>query len=237
MSRQFPPHKNAFTLRVERDMHNIIISANPMLAYGLSALIKTHFPECKISTISSIQEALERKTTPDKLPTTSIKLDLFFLDQINLESPNVYKIATSVDQISAVIAFDIHSQAGIRLCQKYAIDDFILRNNGIDYMIDAIQRIGCRHQFLQAEKLPLLIKVDVPFTFTDRQNDLADLLLRGHSNKEMAHYLNLSYGTVKNYMFALMRLTSVRSRLELAIKLREINYQIRDSCHAKIGSN
>jgi DNA-binding NarL/FixJ family response regulator len=48
-----------------------------------------------------------------------------------------------------------------------------------------------------------------------------DLLVTGYSNKEIARTLNLSYGTVKNYMFDLMRLLNARSRLELVAKIRE----------------
>ena len=54
-----------------------------------------------------------------------------------------------------------------------------------------------------------------------RQRDVVRLVLEGYSNKKIANTLNLSYGTVKNYMFNLMRLLSVNSRLEMAIKFRE----------------
>ncbi|MBI3774838.1 MAG: hypothetical protein HY273_04670 [Gammaproteobacteria bacterium] len=57
------------------------------------------------------------------------------------------------------------------------------------------------------------------YTLTNRQRDIIDLLLIGCSNKQIATKLNLSYGTVKNYLFDLMRLLNVRSRLELVVKI------------------
>lgn len=56
-------------------------------------------------------------------------------------------------------------------------------------------------------------------SLTPRQEDLVRLLLAGYSNKRIAYELGLSVGTVKNYMFDLMRLVSVRSRFELAMLL------------------
>lgn len=56
--------------------------------------------------------------------------------------------------------------------------------------------------------------------FTDRQRQLIDLLMIGKSNKAIADLLDLSYGTVKNYVFDLMRLMSVGSRLELVARVR-----------------
>jgi DNA-binding NarL/FixJ family response regulator len=55
---------------------------------------------------------------------------------------------------------------------------------------------------------------------TGRQQELARFILTGYS-KKIADETGLTYGTVKNYMFNLMRRLSVRSRLELVAKLRE----------------
>lgn len=55
--------------------------------------------------------------------------------------------------------------------------------------------------------------------FTQRQRQLIDLLMSGNSNKAIADRMNLSYGTVKNYVFDIMRIMSVGSRLELVAKM------------------
>ncbi|HWW72458.1 MAG TPA: LuxR C-terminal-related transcriptional regulator [Duganella sp.] len=55
---------------------------------------------------------------------------------------------------------------------------------------------------------------------TNRQKELIALLLDGQSNKAIARSLDLSYGTVKNYIFDLMRLLGVKSRLELVTRVR-----------------
>jgi DNA-binding NarL/FixJ family response regulator len=60
-----------------------------------------------------------------------------------------------------------------------------------------------------------------PIRLTSRQRDVAKLVLAGYSNKKISYTLNLSYGTIKNYMFSLMRLLSVNSRLEMVLRIQE----------------
>ena len=216
-------------------MHNVIVSPNPILAYGLSVLIKANFPVHKISIASSIAEALEQTTSDDKQPTTSAKPDILLLDQTYLKSLNTYRRVASPCQIPAIIVFDVDGETAIALCEKCEVDDFVLKNDDTSCIIDAIQMLVLKCQF--QEEFPRLVETEHSLSLSNRQVNLADLLLRGYSNKEMAHCLNLSYGTVKNYMFTLMRLTSVRSRLELAIKLRERGYRMRDVEIDKIDSN
>lgn len=219
-------------------MHNIIISRNPLLVFGLSALIEANFPTCKISTASSIQEVLKQGRGGDKQPGTSVKPDLLLLEQTDLESFITYQRGMSASEIPATIVFGVDSQTAINLCQKCGLHGYVLKNDHISCITEAIQAlVSRRRHFPGTEKHTPLLPVEPSASFTDRQKDLVDLLLQGYSNKEMAHSLNLSYGTVKNYMFALMRQMSVRSRLELAMKLQESGYQIRGVALAKNDSN
>ena len=51
-----------------------------------------------------------------------------------------------------------------------------------------------------------------------RQREIIELLIAGHSNKGMARALNLSEGTIKFHMSAVMRLLGVNSRVEAATR-------------------
>lgn len=53
---------------------------------------------------------------------------------------------------------------------------------------------------------------------TPRQKEIIDLLIAGQSNKGMARALNLSEGTVKFHMSAVMRLLGASSRVEAATR-------------------
>lgn len=54
-----------------------------------------------------------------------------------------------------------------------------------------------------------------------RERQVADLLLKGGTNKEIARKLGLTENTVKHYMTALLQKHSARNRLQLANALRQ----------------
>ena len=54
-----------------------------------------------------------------------------------------------------------------------------------------------------------------------REEQIARLLLKGKTNKEIAKALALSEKTVKHYMSLLMQKLAARNRLELALAIRK----------------
>ena len=54
---------------------------------------------------------------------------------------------------------------------------------------------------------------------TNREQQVAALVYRGHSNRLIAHSLNLAEGTVKVHLHAVFRKLDVRNRTALIIKL------------------
>ncbi len=55
-----------------------------------------------------------------------------------------------------------------------------------------------------------------------RQREVIDLLIAGHSNKGMARALNLSEGTIKFHMSAVLRLLGANSRVEAATRAMKL---------------
>jgi DNA-binding NarL/FixJ family response regulator len=60
------------------------------------------------------------------------------------------------------------------------------------------------------------VRLDV---LTSREQQVAALVCRGHSNKLIAHSLNLAEGTVKVHLHSVFRKLGIRNRTELIIKL------------------
>ncbi len=52
---------------------------------------------------------------------------------------------------------------------------------------------------------------------TDREMDIAALIAKGHSNKEIANKLFMSEGTIKNYISAILDKTNLEHRTQIAI--------------------
>ena len=199
-------------------MHYIIITTNQVLAYGISTLIKENFPICCVDIVSNFEEALELERT-DNTKENPVKPGILLLDQTDLKEFDKYQNTPFLADIPTIV-FDVDSKAAIHLCLKCAVYDFVLKNDNIDFMVEIIGTLALKFErFPSANPAPLPIFDDC-LNITKRQKDIILLLLQGYSNKEIAYSLNLSYGTVKNYMFNLMQKMCVKSRLELAMKLR-----------------
>lgn len=56
---------------------------------------------------------------------------------------------------------------------------------------------------------------------TERERDIAELVVKGHSNHEIATSLYLSEGTVRNYISNLYRKLGVMDRVQASLRLRE----------------
>jgi len=52
---------------------------------------------------------------------------------------------------------------------------------------------------------------------TPRQQEVLALIADGHSNKEIAHRIGTSEGTVKAHITAIMRALGVRNRIQLLL--------------------
>lgn len=207
-------------------MHCLVIDDHPVTLSGLRSLINNDFPDWQISTAASIHEATECINASDGKPINLVLLDLV---------PNRENGGTPLSQlqqdlparsISTVIISSVIDERTIALCRKLEAYGYGSKNSGRDEITDVVQYGSLNEQYSclgNAGASPASTN-NFP-RITSRQRDLIDLLLEGHSNKMIADILNLAYGTVKNYMFDLMRLLSVKSRLELVTKVRESGYQ------------
>ena len=54
-------------------------------------------------------------------------------------------------------------------------------------------------------------------SLTPRQRQVLDLLVRGHSNREIAKQLGVAQGTVRIHVAAILRALNVRNRTQAAL--------------------
>ena len=62
--------------------------------------------------------------------------------------------------------------------------------------------------------------------FTDREYDVLKCLVMGQSNREIADALGITEKTVKNHITSMLQKTGFRTRLELAVRVRDIGLVI-----------
>ncbi|MNN28716.1 Spore germination protein GerE [compost metagenome] len=64
--------------------------------------------------------------------------------------------------------------------------------------------------------------VDQRIRLTERERDIAELVVKGYNNRDIAAALFISEGTVRNYMSNLYSKIGVMDRLQASIRLREL---------------
>lgn len=60
-------------------------------------------------------------------------------------------------------------------------------------------------------------RANIPDNFTQTEFELVQLVADGYSNKEIAHAMGLSEGTIRNYLSVVLEKLDVRDRTQLAI--------------------
>jgi len=211
-------------------MHCLIIDIHPITLLGLRLLIQGNFPDWEIFTTTSVDEAAKyiepsnAKSVDFVLivhdPRNETHIDLLLKLQQNAARP-----------ILSLIISSASDEVTIELCRRGGALGYVSKRSDPSEIIRAIQVVCSGKEYFSRgiEKSSRALASNFPI-LTSRQKDLIDLLLLGYSNKMISSALNLSYGTVKNYMFDLMRLLSVKSRFELVTKIRgqalQLNHDI-----------
>jgi len=207
-------------------MRCLVIEDHPVILFALNLIIKNNFPEFEVLTAAAYPQAIEYLCTKEKCPIDLVILGLTLSDENTLI---FLKCLPAFSPLSSrvVLAFShVVDQRTLNLCKTFDIQACIPKSTPISLIVHAIKVVisGGTYYDMGMQKAPDMMLTGIA-KLTCRQKDVLNLVMAGYSNKKVASTLNLSYGTVKNYMFDLMRILRVRSRLELAVALRKSGYQ------------
>jgi two-component system nitrate/nitrite response regulator NarL len=203
-------------------MHCLIVEDHPVTLLGMECLIKKQFPACKLTFATTCRAAMEVIREQCGQHFDLVLVDLLLPDgdglsviqhlqeRQTMKSTKCIAIATGNDE---EIAARCRDAGAVAFVSKASSLSDILRV--IAHTLIPIQNNASSPARENG------MRPDESIRLTGRQKDIVQLVMEGYSNKRIANALNLSYGTVKNYMFDLMRILGVKSRLELAIKCQE----------------
>lgn len=213
-------------------MRCLIIQEHPVTSLGLNVMINGVFPDWHIKCVETVSDAIEFLYEQH--------VDIALIDH-SLQNHNGMKFLQYIRRsswdkvVNCIVVSNEYAQDTIDQCNALGASGYIFKNSSIDVFIHALKTISSGGEYFCTG----LTDVECPLVhnnikLTARQLELLDLVLIGYSNKRIADSLKLSYGTVKNYMFDLMRILSVSSRLELAAKIGQLGYKARVHNHGTL---
>lgn len=209
-------------------MHCLIVEDHPVTALGLGLIIKNNFPGWKSITAATVHEAIKCLQTSTHPPIDLMLLDLILPDENGTALLAYLQQEPSMLSVSTIIISSIGDKATMNLCKEYGARGYVPKSKGANQIILALKIVSSGGEYFFDEDETAFSSSNNRLKLSERQKDIVELVLAGYSNKKIAIALDLSEGTVKNYMFHLMRLMDVKSRLEMAMRIREKGYRPRD---------
>ncbi len=134
------------------------------------------------------------------------------------------------ESIPVVILSDDFSLDQMSQVIRNGAKGYIPSNTPLEVAAQAIRLVLSGGVFLPAQAAKEIwqtaradsVRNDLKMDFTARENDVVRALLKGKSNKVIAHELGMSASSVKVHIRNVMRKLQVRNRTEAVVKIAEI---------------
>ena len=202
----------------------LIADDHDLFRNGVAAVLSQHSDLQIVAQAANGLEAVDRarQTMPDLIlmDLTMPKMSgLEAIQMIKSEMPHVKTMALTVsdddDDIFTAMQFGAHA--------------YLLKDTKEQQLISAIRcvmtgeayfsgKIATRilEKFQQSSKPEAAIIAEVD-KLTDREQKVLELIVNGHSNKEIAATLQITSGTVKNHVTNILYKLHLRNRIEVAV--------------------
>ncbi len=207
-------------------MRCLIVEDHPVTLLGLQLVMQHNFPESEVVSAPTVRQANELLDRAGGKAIDIVILEIMLVGHTGVSALMHLKHALLPNDTPCMIFSSVNNHRTINLCKELGAHGYVSKNTPEALIIHAIKTIcaGGRCFYTEDSKSSDMLDCDMT-KLSARQKDVLELVLAGYSNKKIANTLKLSYGTVKNYMFNLMRLLNVNSRLELAVKLGKTEHQ------------
>lgn len=149
---------------------------------------------------------------------------LFDLVLLDLNLPDIHGevVLGTIKQSQPSLKVIIVSAAKVDInrIRKLGANGFINKNQNIDSMLSAIERVAMGQDYYPAAQLGSI--EEATYSVTPRQMEIVRAMSEGYANKQIAHQLNISEGTVKQQINRIFRVLDVKNRTQCIRKAGEL---------------
>jgi DNA-binding NarL/FixJ family response regulator len=198
----------------------LIADDHAVYRYGLSLILKETFGAAKILQAERFEEGLNRLDEPD------LTLAIFDLGMPGLSDPRELEaVRRKRPDVCLVVLSASESREDILASLAAGVHGYIVKSHATDAMIAHLRTILSGQIYVppQLAQLPpaaaqASTRADskVLATLSERQLQVLRGLVEGRSNKEISHDLQLSEGTIKMHIAALLRQLGATNRTHAA---------------------
>jgi DNA-binding NarL/FixJ family response regulator len=201
----------------------LIVDDHEVFRFGLGEVLKSKLGAKSVIEAAHYDEALER------LATSDIDLAIFDLDMPGLERPGDLKaVRRRHPDVRLVVLSGSDDRADILASLDAGAHGYIIKNQRTEMLVERIKYILSGEIYVPpivaelggaaqvaAGNEPSL--VDPLQALTPRQTEVLELMSKGLSNKQIGRELNVSEGTAKMHVAAILRATGAANRTEAAL--------------------
>jgi Response regulator containing a CheY-like receiver domain and an HTH DNA-binding domain len=195
-------------------MRLLIADDDPLVCRSLQLLLGKEEDIDVVGVAYNGREALE---LCGRLRPDAVLMDIRMPEMDGIESARAIKQAFPSVRIMMLTTFQ--DETNIRLALQAGAEGYLLKSAPVDRMADQVRALASGSSVLDRDVLRTIMEPDrEPIEgLTERERDIAELVARGLSNKEIGERLYLSPGTVRNTLSVILDKLELRDRTQLAI--------------------
>ena len=200
----------------------LIVDDHALVLHGFALSVLELFPDAEVLEANSLEGALAAvRRNPD--------LSLVLFD-LHLDSDDgltgVRRMIEALEGVPLIVISASDESADVIDSVRAGAKGYILKSGSSALLEHAISLVLSGETYVPLPRTVLVSAVaaepERPTNhmldrLTDRQRDVFQLLLAGHSNKEIARSLGVLEGTVKVHLRAIMQKLGVKNRTQVAV--------------------
>lgn len=198
-------------------LHVLICDDHPLVAQALAAAVKARLPEAQLVLVDNFPDAIAA--------APSVRLILADLTMPGAAPrAGIDAIAAASPTARLIVVTGLADDALLRELVASGIAGFLPKSSSVAVIGAAIDLVLAGGRYLPPQ-LANATRFKAPPSkdlLSPRQLEVAALLVRGLSNKEMARQLNIAPATIKVHVAQVMAALDADNRTAAAIKARDI---------------
>jgi two-component system response regulator DesR len=189
-------------------MISIVIAEDQSLLRGALAALLTLEPDIEL--LAQAQDGEEAVRLVNELKPDVLVTDIEMPGLTGIEASETLRQSGSETRVLIVTTF---ARPGyLQRALQAGVLGYVLKDAPSEELADAVRRVAQGQRAIASELAESAWSA--PVVLTNRERDILRLVEEGKSNKEIARLLNLSPGTVRNYLAEATQKLGAANRIE-----------------------